>query len=138
MCDLARSFPNAPESAALIRADVLAFARRFPFDEDELWQIMTAVGEGVANAIEHGYAPQTLIDIRCGHDERRITIEIKDAGGGLSDERVSRPLVKSEAGGRGLGIMRSVVDEVRLDVRPGGGTLFLSKVARSGKPFLCS
>ena len=76
--------------------------------------VVLAVGEAVANALEHGGAgavppgPPITVSARVDHDA--VHIEVHDPG------RWRTPVPGGERG-RGIGIMRSVMDHV--DVRTG-------------------
>ena len=71
-----------------------------------------AVGEAIANAIEHGYPKARWFQIRCQIYVNEIVIEVEDDGPGFQLEPVQPP--PGHARGFGFGIMRSFVDELHV------------------------
>ena len=97
------------------RADVLAGMRRTlarwlraaGADEDEQFDITLSVSEAAANAIEHAYGGnEATFTVICEHESDRITVTVRDLG----RWRTTRP----PGGGRGLSIMRELVDDVKI------------------------
>jgi anti-sigma regulatory factor (Ser/Thr protein kinase) len=83
--------------------------------------VVLAVGEALSNAVEHSgpsnFAPVNL-EIDVADDE--LMIEVADHGHWR--HRPPRP-----DGGRGLGIMRAVMDDVAIDREPNGTRVHLRK-----------
>ncbi len=113
----------------------LRFASAIGFEGERLWQIATSVSELATNAIK--YAGGGTISFRSLHEPRRgIEIVVVDRGPGIAEiERAfedgftrGRQLPDDEilAGtldgfGGGLGAVRRLMDDVRVDNRRGGG-----------------
>ena len=79
--------------------------RRWGAAEDEIYDIMVAVQEASANAVEHAYAPGTaMFDVEAEHDEGMITVVIRDRGHWRAPRGTNR--------GRGLSMMRALMESV--------------------------
>ena len=106
-----------PRSASLLRHALDAFLVANEIDSDTRIDIITAVGEAIANSIEHAYAPNKVGDVelraRISDIEPRIAVDIID--GGRFVPRAPRPL-----GGFGLRIIKTAARTMRIDT--GAGT----------------
>jgi serine/threonine-protein kinase RsbW len=98
----------------------------FGLDPDGCYDFVLAVNEAVTNAIRHGASDERgLIHLRIVADEDRVTFSVRDCGSFVM------PVMDGPANsdhGRGLALMASLVDEVQLEIEPGGTTVRLSKV----------
>jgi anti-sigma regulatory factor (Ser/Thr protein kinase) len=102
---------------------VRSFASEFGIDDDDLDQFIFAVGEALANAIEHSRSTD-VIEIRCQLEDDKVLATIVDSGAGFKvdpRETVSLPDALTERG-RGLPIMRHCSDIFALHSVPGRGT----------------
>jgi anti-sigma regulatory factor (Ser/Thr protein kinase) len=114
--------PNARFSGS-VRAEVLSFADRFKIHGQELEEFIFAVGEALANAIEHSHSTD-VIEVRCQIEEDMIMATIVDSGAGFTGgtvPSVTLPDPMSERG-RGLPIMRRCTDIFAVHSVPGRGT----------------
>jgi serine/threonine-protein kinase RsbW len=96
------------------------------FDEDSRLDIQVAVHESMVNAIRHG---------NCGDETRRVTLEIdldrgglevrvRDQGQGFDPTSVPDPLRLENlcrSSGRGILLMKALMDSVAFRRPPGGG-----------------
>jgi anti-sigma regulatory factor (Ser/Thr protein kinase) len=106
-----------------VRRQVLAFARQFGVSLQELEEFIFAIGEALANAIEHSQS-NGLIEVRCQVEDDKIMATILDSGAGFKSDPVRSgklPDVMFERG-RGLPIMRRCTDIFALHSVPGRGT----------------
>ncbi len=88
--------------------------------ESELFDITLSASEAATNAIEHAYgAREATFEIRCEHDGERVTIVVRDTG----RWRTARP----HSGGRGLGIIHSLIDEVSVENDQDGTVVTMTK-----------
>lgn len=90
-------------------------------DEDEVFDITLSASEAAANAIEHAYggAGEATFTVRCEQEGRQITITVRDAG----RWRTTPP----PGGGRGLEIMRFLLDSVTIDSDDQGTVVTMTK-----------
>jgi serine/threonine-protein kinase RsbW len=115
--------PSEPCCAQIVRKVVVLFARHHHVPPDDLEKFLTALGEALANAIEHGRAPRP-IRVRCRIDRKRIVATVSDCGVGFrptSSMMASLPDPMTE-GGRGLPLMRRCSDIFNVRSSPGHGT----------------
>ncbi len=106
-----------------VRQEVLSFANKFEISQSELDEFIFAVGEALANAIEHSHSA-SLIEVRCEIEHDKIVATIMDSGNGFTADpvpNVSLPSDYSERG-RGLPIMRRCTDIFAVHSVPGRGT----------------
>jgi anti-sigma regulatory factor (Ser/Thr protein kinase) len=89
-------------------------------NEAELFDIALSASEVATNAIEHAYgAREATFTIRCEYAGQQARITVRDVG----RWRTARP----HTGGRGLEIMRSLVDEVNIDSDQHGTVVTITK-----------
>ncbi len=118
-----------PASATKARSAVTVFATSQGFSGDALCDIQTAVGEAVANAIEHGNRHRGFFSVVCRFDRGTLSIEVSDGGAGFDD--ATRPVENLQQRrtpslrGYGLYIMRTLM--TRVAFRDGGTTVVLEK-----------
>ena len=98
-------WPANPDTLAAMRPLLRRWLRRWGAAEDEIYDIMVAVQEASANAVEHAYAPGTAtFDVEAEHDEGVITVVIRDRGRWRAPRGTNR--------GRGLSMMRALMESV--------------------------
>ena len=111
------------------RSVVACFAAQLDPTMDELGDIKTAVSEAVTNCIVHGYPDQIgKITLRCRIlDDYTLDIMIKDKGCGIADITQARQPMYTTGGvdrsGMGFTIMESFMHELRVNSKPGKGTV---------------
>ena len=104
-------FPNAPHYVPLARRVIVEFARTCGLPERASDDLTCAVGEALANAVEHGFRDRTYFAVRCWREGDAILVEVEDDGRGFDpDERLEPD--GNATRGYGITIMRSLVDEV--------------------------
>jgi serine/threonine-protein kinase RsbW len=92
--------------------------------------IAIAVTEAVTNAVCHGNRndPQKKVDISLEMTNDRVTIKVKDRGSGFNPEAINNPLKEEnllKQAGRGIFIVKSLMDEVKFEIMPDNGTNLL-------------
>lgn len=108
----------------IVRKRLAAFVASHKIDQDDAIAIVTAIGEAVANAIEHADSVEPIeIDCRLEAPDRLITTVI-DAGRGFEPEKAAAAQLpkQEDERGRGLPIMRHCSDIFAVRSRPGMGT----------------
>lgn len=100
----------------------------FGMGEHDRFEVKLAMSEAVTNAIIHGsHREGDLVRIAARGDGDLLVFEVVDQGRG---DPAGDPIERLAEGGRGLGLVGMVMDEVEL-VRGGGGLL---RFAKSSKP----
>ena len=95
------------------------------FAEDDLHKIMMSVREAAVNAVLHGnaYDPKKKITVAYETSSDSMAITITDQGKGLAESDIPNPLAEENLlkdSGRGIFLIRSFMDEVRIrDLHPG-------------------
>ncbi len=117
---LALAYSASPESAGSIRRGLGRYLEAIGIGATRSFDIITAVGEAVANVIEHAYPPGisgplfTEAHVRDG----RVIVDVRDNGRWKS---TPRSLGQSfDEHGRGITLMRALVEDVRVDRTLGG------------------
>lgn len=77
--------------------------------ESELADIEQAVGEAIANAVEHGFREGSYFEIRATVDDGNLRIEVEDDGPGFDVQSMSAPRAVR---GFGITVMRMLVGRV--------------------------
>ncbi len=126
------AIPSKPELAAEVDRRIADLTARAGYDQGICGDIMIAVNEAVKNAILHGNqcdeSKQVIITCNCSSTEFRI--HICDRGPGFDPESLPDPrkpdnLLKET--GRGILMIRSLMDEVKYDVTESGTGVTLIK-----------
>jgi anti-sigma regulatory factor (Ser/Thr protein kinase) len=122
---LRMSVAAEPIASRFVREAVAEFGRDHGFEETDLTFILTALGEALANAIEHSGTSEP-IEVCCVARKDRILVSVRDHGRGLADGAGAAgiPPMHRERG-RGFPIMRTCSDIFSLRSVAGGGTLVL-------------
>jgi anti-sigma regulatory factor (Ser/Thr protein kinase) len=106
------SFPYEACSAREARSFVVTFAATW-FTGEYLDDIEMAVGEAVANAVEHGRSDGEFIFVDCTYRDGKLTVDV-DGGLGFADS--AQIAVKSpelgQVRGRGIWLMNKCMDSV--------------------------
>jgi anti-sigma regulatory factor (Ser/Thr protein kinase) len=102
------AFPARPESSPKLRHAVRSFLETLRLERSRVDDVVLAVGEAAGNAIEHAYhGADGSVRLRAKASEGRLVIEILDGGRWRLEGDPER--------GRGLGIMRALVDHVMIE-----------------------
>ncbi len=106
------ALPARPESSSQLRRALRTFLESI-LDAKRIDDVVLAAGEATGNAIEHAYCGATgSVNLRAYVRESRLFIEVSDSGRWKLDGDPER--------GRGLGIMRALVDRVSIESTHGG------------------
>lgn len=88
----------------------------------EIFEVLLAVTEAFANAIEHPHEPRSeLVDIDGAIDDHSVTVSIRDYGT-WEEERT-----RKDDGGLGLVMMEHLMDAVRIECFAGGTTVTMRR-----------
>lgn len=114
--------PNEPSRVPEVRAFVASFLADVRASVEISSEILLAVGEAAANATRHGKNPEGRSEVRvyCSLEGPSVSITIADDGPGFDPARVAAAELPDRfaSGGRGLFLMRALMDEV--EVEPAG------------------
>jgi anti-sigma regulatory factor (Ser/Thr protein kinase) len=124
--------PCSEEFIKIVRLQAEAIARRVEFSEDAIFDIITAVGEACDNCIEHGVSDQG-IDVQYNLTPTEFRVEVQDYGPGFDPDGMGEvPPDLLDEDGRGLFLMKQLMDFVSIESKVGVGTKIV--VAKSRKP----
>jgi anti-sigma regulatory factor (Ser/Thr protein kinase) len=107
-----------------VRQEVIAFTEAHGIGDDDVADFLSAIGEALANAIEHAHTKEP-IEISAWLLDDRLFASVRDHGIGFtpSDRTFSAKLPDIYAErGRGLPIMRRCADVFSVRSSPGRGT----------------
>ena len=122
---LEMTLPARPGVLAGLRSALGRWLRVAGADEEELFDITLSASEAATNAIEHAYgALEGSFTISCRRDGRLVTVTVRDTG----RWRSARP----PGGGRGLAIMRMLLDSVTVESSADGTVVTMTKELTSG------
>lgn len=114
------TFPGNLESVADSREQVMQFVREYCNDESHQIDIMLALQEALANAASHGCGDDASKAVQCvlEIEPLKISCVMRDPGPGFNFDQVADPDrfdTTTLEHGRGIALMRSLVDEVRFE-----------------------
>ncbi|HEY1429351.1 MAG TPA: ATP-binding protein [Candidatus Tumulicola sp.] len=117
--------PPLPRSARTGRDAFAALARFHDVAPSDIESLTFALGEALANAIEHA-ACDAEIEVSVTIDSRTIVATVRDRGRGIArppnDGSLPFPDITAE-GGRGFPIMQRCTDFFEVWTTPGDGTV---------------
>jgi serine/threonine-protein kinase RsbW len=106
-------------SVNLAEETAQAMAAKAGFDDENCMRISMAVREAAVNAVLHGnaYDPKKKVTLAFENTGQALVIIVRDEGGGLDVSKVPDPTAPEnllKQSGRGIFLMRSFMDEVRI------------------------
>lgn len=129
-----RIFPGRYESLAEIAGFVQIEAKNAGLNNQEAFELETAVDEAVSNIIEHAYGGEGIGEIkcRCCIEDDGIRIILEDYGQPFDPSNIPTPDIKSQLKDRknhGLGyfLMCQLMDEIKFDFHHGHNKLTMFK-----------
>jgi serine/threonine-protein kinase RsbW len=119
--------PSSPKYLKQAVAFIEGLAQKMGFENDATVDIAISVSEAVNNAIVHGNKKdeRKKVKILVDMSPRQMTVRVRDEGESFCVEDVCNPLDPEnlmKCNGRGILILRSLMDKVTFDLAPGGGT----------------
>ena len=119
-------FPAAPESLAPIRSMLRRWLAHAGADDLEIAEITTACGEAATNAIEHaGITNGARFEVSGQREGSDIAIAVHDHGSWRSE--------REDDHGRGLDLMRTLMDTVSVEPGEQGTTVSLRRRLGQGR-----
>jgi anti-sigma regulatory factor (Ser/Thr protein kinase) len=117
---LEMTFPAQATVLAEMRGTLGRWLATAGVDPDEQFDLTLSTSEAAANAIEHAYGgTESTFSVSVDKDGDLVTITVRDTGAWRT--------ARAEGGGRGLKIMRELVDEVKIASDEEGTTVQLRK-----------
>lgn len=94
--------------------------------------IAISVTEVVTNAVAHGNKndPDKKVTVSVKVDRKQVTIRVEDQGGGFDPQHLANPLAEENLlkdAGRGIFIVKSLMDEVKFEMNSKSGTTVILK-----------
>lgn len=105
------------ENLPYYRHRVAELLESLPLRRDERYDVALALGEALGNAYDHAGGVSCILTVQAYGD--RVVLEVLDRGAGYSIDGASEP-VTSEERGRGIKLMRMLVDNVEVARRTDG------------------
>lgn len=135
-------FPAAAAELVQVRRQVRSWLARVGLVPERAADLLLAVDEACANAIEHGHHNDgRTIFLHARHEDELIHITVADQGTWITRDEVPGPTrgCRSSLRGRGVALMRASVPDTRIRTT-GSGTVveFTTAVPRSGLTALTS
>ncbi|GAB1645607.1 SpoIIE family protein phosphatase [Krasilnikovia sp. MM14-A1259] len=124
---LERSIGADPMQIALLRKDLRGWLAAHAVDEDSSEAVLLACSEAVANAIEHGYRDDPFGTVRVVASVAGGAVEVR-----VADRGTWRQTREEDSRGRGLRLIRQVMDEVVI-ARGEGTTVTMRRGRRDGR-----
>ncbi len=134
------SIPSRMELLTVLDGLVTAIAEQMEFDEEATIELATSIIEAGTNAIQHGHNhdQSKMVSFRFLLGDAALDVWVTDQGEGFDVASVlnadpTRPEDLLKSRGRGIFIMRAMMDRVEFEVAPGRGTVVhLVKTRRGG------
>ena len=120
--DLSVALPRESVSVPVVRRLAAQALRAFGVLDEDVDDVQLAITEACANVIDHAGATDTY-DVKIELSADRCAITVVDQGGGFDVDRVpARPDDDAEMG-RGVALMRALVDNVAFRNEPKAGAV---------------
>ena len=121
---LALALPARPASLASMRRAMAQWLRLAGAGEDEVYEMLVACGEACANTVAHAHPAlsDSSFEVRAGREGPEIEITVSDTGRWRPPGEQGR--------GRGLAVMRELMDDVEIEPSEHGTTVKLRRRLR--------
>jgi anti-sigma regulatory factor (Ser/Thr protein kinase) len=125
--DFVFDFSAIPLAVPIVRRTLIRYATRLGLDEDRTYALITAVGEAMANAVEHAYPERPgIVRLRIANNGGTLHATIEDDGRWKQAQ-------KRDERGRGLPLMRALMDGVEIRTNQSHTTISLTLACDSSK-----
>ncbi len=126
------SIPSNQEYLTDVDVFLEGILRGFGADESAVADIAISISELVNNAILHGNesADEKAVTVTISKNDGRVEISVVDQGTGFDPTGVENPIDDAnlmKEVGRGIFIVRSLMDEVEIDASSSGTTVIVKK-----------
>ena len=125
--EIVLDIPSEDKYIYLLDLVVSYVTKEMEFDEEITEQVNLAIIEAGTNAIRHGNRndPEKTAQFRFHIAEDKLAVFVKDCGSGFDPENVGDPLSPEnfmKPCGRGIFLMRALMDEVEYNTSENSGT----------------
>jgi serine phosphatase RsbU (regulator of sigma subunit)/anti-sigma regulatory factor (Ser/Thr protein kinase) len=121
------TFTALPLAVPLVRRSLERFAEQLGLDEDRRFSLLAASGEAIANAVEHAYpGPPGLVRVQANLHDDVLLVSIEDDG-------KWKPAQRRDERGRGLPLMRALMDGVEIRTHQARTEVRLTMALREGR-----
>ena len=120
---LHRSYASSRASAQRARRELKSWLEGQDIVDDELFEIVLAVGEALNNAATHGYRRDTSFSLHCERKNQTLHFRIVDQGGSAGSD--DREFDRRDSCGLGVYLMRSLMDGVTCEFPASGAVVAL-------------
>lgn len=126
-----RIFNSNPENLPIIEEFILNITENLNLSETIQNNIELVVAEAAANCILHGNKNDASkkVDVNITKKPKKLVITFQDEGEGFDPDKVPDPTVPEnilKGSGRGLHIMRSLVDKLEYKFLKGGTRIIIT------------
>src|SRR5713226_8559501 len=129
--------PAQPRYVGVARAHLRVTALHSGFTAAQVFEMGVAMSEAYANVI--GHANTTWVTLRYAVESHAMTVEVEDDGEGFDTAILDQPYRPDAAVGRGMHLIRSLMDTVECQSSPMGTlvrmTLRKAARVREGRPW---
>ncbi|MBI3586252.1 MAG: ATP-binding protein [Ignavibacteriales bacterium] len=114
-----------PKEIARVEPFIMKVNEVARLDDGALYRLLVAATEAVNNGILHGNKsdPNKHVLVTCVLSEKELTFTVEDEGKGFKPEKIPNPLDEKnllKTSGRGVFLMRSLMDEVKFHITSHG------------------
>jgi serine/threonine-protein kinase RsbW len=127
--------PSRLEELSRVEKLAQKIAKTYCLPPDKLDNLAIAITEAVGNAILHGNRldPDKTVGIHFWPDGAYLRIDVEDQGGGFDPDSLSDPLLPEnlmKESGRGVFILKSLMDDIRFSFSPNGTVVHMTLKVR--------
>ncbi len=126
------AIPSQQEFLPDVDVYIEGILRGYGADESVIADVAISVSELVINAISHGNraAPETPVTVTIDRVDKVVTITVTDQGQGFDPDDIDDPIADENLlrqVGRGIFIVRSLMDKVDIRATKNGTTITITK-----------
>lgn len=119
-----------PREIAKVEKFLAKVNKKAHLDDGTIYRLLVATTEAVNNAILHGNRsdPKKRVRISCSLDHHTVTMTVRDSGKGFDPGSLANPLDEEnllKESGRGIFLIRSLIDEVNFRVQKTGTAVIM-------------
>lgn len=127
---LTKAISSDPDLMPEVEELVLQAAETAGLNEDKYNNIALAVAEAISNSMKHGNKndKSKMVFITVNADDKKMVVILKDQGEGFDPALIPDPTKPENIlkdSGRGVHIMRSLLDDLRFNFTPDGTEIIL-------------